>query len=350
MYIPQEKEILLNDVSWTVSRRFDTLVLGSSCRAYELTRGLPSSSVALHRRIFTDRFGEIRSSSAIGSSEEGECYLTSAVVRDTAYNRDTSRIRYFDFCLGNRAQERHYLDGHEEITWREVTIDSVMAGHTWYHLPGNMRGKFGQPLAGWLRWDEDGLHRYDETRGYDSLLLRSDASLGDWCQWGIINDTSSVLEGSLRRRLLKARYDLGVSTEASPGWSVHLLEGVGLTRAEWNAWEWDKEYELLYAEVCGNTWGIPLSVSTPTVLPDDIDFQVYPNPARGTTRFTLRSAGPVPVALYDLLGRRLKELHVFSDGRMASGTIDLQGMQPGVYLITVHSRETFRSVNLIVME
>jgi hypothetical protein len=196
----------------------------------------------------------------------------------------------------------------------------------------------------------DGLHHYDPGRGYDSLLLSSTANIGDWCRWGIIYDTASVLDGNTSRRLLKTGFDMGFVADGSGGWNVHLLEGVGIRFAEWSGWDLIARHELLYAEICGRTWGIPLAVSSPPALPEGIDLQVYPNPARNMAHFTVRASAPVTATLYDLLGRNLRKIHTASDGQIVKGTFDLQGIQPGIYLITIRSRESVQTVKLVVVE
>ncbi|MCB2205820.1 T9SS type A sorting domain-containing protein [bacterium] len=345
-FIPTRDEILLNDVAWTVARRFDTLVLGADCRAYELVRGP-------HSRIITDRFGEIRAFTGSESVDAGECYLTSAVVRDTSFNRDSSRYRYFDLCEGDRMQFKRTFEWSESIDWWEFAADSIISGDTWFLLPQTRLGIFGRPLSGWLRWAEDGLHSYDTQGGADNLILRSDASLGDWCEWGIVYDTSTVIDAGVHRRLLKAAADIGYSTEGAPGWTVYLLAGVGMQLAEWVGWEYKSRFELLYAENCGETWGDLVEIDTELLQPSSLELSVYPNPIPLSQQDVVIvgdgfQAGMAQLCVTDMLGREIQTASISLVGSSVRHQITLNNTSPGLYMVTLHQSSRALHTKLLV--
>jgi hypothetical protein len=79
---------------------------------------------------------------------------------------------------------------------------------------------------------------------------------------------------------------------------------------------------------------------------------VAPNPVTGTStlRFTARESGDVSVALYDMLGRQVKQLH---EGRVSGGqpqqvTLDASGLSSGVYFLRVKGDGFKRSRRIII--
>jgi hypothetical protein len=54
----------------------------------------------------------------------------------------------------------------------------------------------------------------------------------------------------------------------------------------------------------------------------------------------------VTATLYDMLGRDVRTVH----GVQGLGELDLHGIRPGVYLLTVQSHEGMRSAKLVVTE
>ena len=67
---------------------------------------------------------------------------------------------------------------------------------------------------------------------------------------------------------------------------------------------------------------------------------MYPNPVRGTARLqaTLPAAATVRVALYDPMGRRVREYPI---GARAAGTLDMRldvdGLAAGTYVVRVQA-------------
>jgi hypothetical protein len=102
-------------------------------------------------------------------------------------------------------------------------------------------------------------------------------------------------------------------------------------------------YYKFYDIALTSPLGVP---DQPPALPDGIGLQIYPNPARGTAHFSLQSPGPATATLYDMLGRDVRTVH----GVLGHGELDLHGIRPGVFLLTVQSREGVCSVKLVVAE
>jgi hypothetical protein len=69
-----------------------------------------------------------------------------------------------------------------------------------------------------------------------------------------------------------------------------------------------------------------------------------------TLTLTLPSASDVQVALYDVLGRRVR---TFADGRYPAGahvvTVRAAGLAPGLYLVRLHAEGSSRTQRLTVV-
>lgn len=84
---------------------------------------------------------------------------------------------------------------------------------------------------------------------------------------------------------------------------------------------------------------------------DGFTLSVSPNPARGraTVRLALPSAGPLHVALFDMLGRQVATLF---DGAQVAGThevaVETAGLSPGVYVVRAESGDGRASAVLTV--
>ncbi|MBR9975039.1 MAG: T9SS type A sorting domain-containing protein, partial [Bacteroidetes bacterium] len=314
-FIPRDSTVLLNNVAWSVGRRFDTIVLGAQCRAFELRRGE-------YYRVITDRFGEVFCTSAKQLS-----LLHSAVVRDTAYNRDTPAVRWFDLCVGNRYQYR-YFRGWTVMQWTEITADTLIDGERWYLFSGE------GPLLGWFRCDSSGFYRRDTGTGGVELLFSGTLNIGDLCRWGMVRDTiSESVDGTMRRRMDSHEYGFGYSI----GWHVRLLEGIGMQVFEMHSWESDKAYALTYAEVCGMRWGAITGIAgTPEGLPVQPTLSISPHPLRGqgSVSVNLPRSARVRISVFDMLGR---EQLVVGEGEYPAGAstvaLSATGLAPGVYLM-----------------
>ncbi|MFZ1730125.1 MAG: T9SS type A sorting domain-containing protein [Bacteroidota bacterium] len=317
-FIPTESTILLNNVAWSVGRRFDTIVIGARCRAFELRRGD-------FYRVITDRFGEVFCSSA-----KQICLLSSAVVRDTAYNRASPAVRWFDLCVGNRYQYR-YSNGRRTMKWTDITADTLVDGERWYLFSGD------GPLTGWYRSDSSGFYRRDMTSGGIEPLFSGSMNIGDLCRWGMVSDTTSVnVDGIMRRRLDSYEPDFGYMS----GWHVRLLEGIGMQDLEMHGWESSKDYELVYADVCGLQWGAILGIGeAPVTLPAQPTLTISPQPLRGQgiAYIVLPRPARVRITVHDMLGR---ERFLVGEGEIPAGTstfaLSTTELDPGLYFICLH--------------
>lgn len=318
-FIPSESTVLLNNVAWSVGRRFDTIVIGAQCRAFELRRGD-------YYRVITDRFGEVFCTSA-----SQLCVLHSAVVRDTSFNRQAPTVRWFDLCVGNRYQYRYYNGWSSKMQWTEITADTLVDGERWFLFSGE------GPLLGWFRSDSSGFSRRDMATGGVELLFAGRLNIGDLCRWGMVQDTAAVdVGGRMRRRVDSYEYGYGYWA----GWHVRLLEGIGMQTFEMHAWESDKAYELMYAEICGVTWGSITGIAgTPDGLPVQPTLTVSPQPLRdrGVVSINLPRPSRMRISVFDMLGR---ERLVIAEGEFPAGAstvaLSTSGLAPGLYLMRLH--------------
>jgi hypothetical protein len=335
-FIPIDTTVLLNNVAWSVGRRFDTIVLGAQCRAFELRRGE-------YYRVITDRFGEVFCTSA-----SRICLLSSAVVRDTAYNRASPAVRWFELCVGNRYQYR-YDNGRTQVQWTEITADTLVDGERWYLFSGE------GPLLGWFRCDSSGFYRLDTGTGGVEQLFSGALNIGDLCRWGMVRDTASIsVDGVMRRRVDSYEHGYGYTS----GWHVRLLEGIGILDFEMHAWEYTKDYLLTYAEVCGVRWGSPLGIGErPGEYPTQPTLVVsspYPNPLSRNLRVVtipvqVSANGSVRISLCDCLGR---ELHI-SRQEVQSGRqlirLRIPDLRPGMYVLRVADGSACETTRLVIL-
>jgi hypothetical protein len=86
------------------------------------------------------------------------------------------------------------------------------------------------------------------------------------------------------------------------------------------------------------------------VLPQTGSIRTYPQPARDELHFVVDGAVPEAsrAQLYDLLGRRVAEAPLLYNGRNAHGSMKLQGIVPGLYILTVPVPEGVRTTKVLV--
>jgi hypothetical protein len=85
-------------------------------------------------------------------------------------------------------------------------------------------------------------------------------------------------------------------------------------------------------------------------VPRDYSLQVFPQPARDELRFVFEGAEDATVMLCDLLGRRLRELPVRSNGRSAHGRIGLTDIPPGIYVLVAQTQSQLHTRKVIVTQ
>ena len=86
------------------------------------------------------------------------------------------------------------------------------------------------------------------------------------------------------------------------------------------------------------------------VLPQTETIRTYPQPVRDEFCFVVE--GTVPEAsraqLYDLLGRRVAEAPLLYKGRNDNGSMQIQGLVPGMYILTVPGPDGVRTAKVLV--
>jgi|GEM_PF-2665956 len=325
-YVPRGPEVLLNNAVWSVTRVMDTTVFDTGTRAFLLERGGI-------RRIITERFGEIEARMPGG---EQWFRLSSAIINDTGYNRDTRRRIWLPLCVGNTWQYHHVkkqwwpVDEYVSMT---VTRDSMFAGHIWYRIEGS------GPFSGWFRCDSSGVYRWNSES--ETRIIAGDASLGSITRYPlIVGDTSRVsFMGRERDQIVEA-------SRGGPDYGrwVHWADGFGLFRDyEWGFVSRDDNYDLVYARVCGETWGTPVGVEATEQLPLSPSIRdVYPHPIgnTATVSFSLSEARPVRVAILDPLGRHRAIVidRVFSPG-LHTESLEMHSLPPGAYILILSTPE-----------
>lgn len=99
------------------------------------------------------------------------------------------------------------------------------------------------------------------------------------------------------------------------------------------------EGRLVYARVGGEIFGAPVvaNESIPDAAPSALAVAAFPNPSRGRVRVSVAGTvtGPVELALYDMLGRR-----VWTDrsGPADGAVLDMGSLPHGVYVLRVRDR------------
>ena len=93
-----------------------------------------------------------------------------------------------------------------------------------------------------------------------------------------------------------------------------------------------------------------LALERPTVMPN-------PFHGRGTLELTLARRGPLRVALYDVNGRRVRNVHEHADAAAGSHRFDLDGrndrgerLGPGVFFYRIESPDGVRQGRFVVLE
>ncbi len=95
----------------------------------------------------------------------------------------------------------------------------------------------------------------------------------------------------------------------------------------------------------------PVSVEL-LAVPDNVPgmLRVLNNPARNELRFVMEGAVPEEsrAQLYDLLGRRVAEAPLLYNGRRAHGSMQIQGLAPGMYMLTIPGPDGVRTAKVLV--
>jgi hypothetical protein len=80
--------------------------------------------------------------------------------------------------------------------------------------------------------------------------------------------------------------------------------------------------------------------------------RILNNPARNELRFMVEGAVPEAsrAQLYDLLGRRVAEAPLLFNGRNAHGSMRIQGLTPGMYMLTIPGLQGVRIAKVLVVK
>ncbi len=325
-FIPVNQQVELNDETWDVVRIMDTVILNTATRAFVLERdGL--------QRIITERFGETAMRMTDG---EMKLSLSSAVIRDTSYNRDTTQRIYMPLCIGNRyVYHRYFDDVLIEETLTEVVGDTIIEGDTYYHLVGN------GPLVGWFRCDPEGLYRRETST--TQLVIQGDASLGSRTTNGMISDTGSVSPFPNQER----SYYYASDGYYIPHYVNNRIWLAGLGLQSQRIWDYaigEDKYTFIWGVICGEEYGVIVSAEDDAILPASTSItSIHPHPLRehGTVSFSLPQPDHIRLTVHDLLGRRILTL---SDSHMPAGShqavIDASSLRPGIYFCILRTSVT----------
>ncbi|TMI89255.1 MAG: T9SS type A sorting domain-containing protein, partial [Bacteroidetes bacterium] len=83
----------------------------------------------------------------------------------------------------------------------------------------------------------------------------------------------------------------------------------------------------------------------------DIQWQVYPNPSNGEYKFlyNLAQNESMSIKIYDVNGRRVKEMKLIGNGYVERTIIDLRSVKfpPGIYLLSAEAGEKKLRLKLI---
>lgn len=320
-FVPRGHVTLNGDI-WNVPRLLDTTVLGVQTHGFELERnGL--------RRIVTERFGEtvmIWNGNVIMA-------LSSAVVRDTAFNRNAVRRNYLPLCGGNRYVYHYFYGGHfqnEQLT--RVTETTKIDGSTWHHLEGE------GPLLGWFRSDTSGVFTYED--GQERLLIASDVSLGSRYGLSMIIDTGMTMP--FPNELDSFFQVQTLAFDSDYRFYNNWLADFGLYQDDaQSVWSDSRRYTFIWGVICGKELGVIVDVDrTQSAAVSATMDDIFPNPASQlvTAAFTLPRAMEAEFLLTDMLGRNVRRLDAaeYPAGSHRS-MLSLEGLPPGLYLLTLRT-------------
>ncbi len=335
-FIPQGDHIIMNGETWNIPRRLDTTVLGALTRGFEMERG------GL-RRIITERFGE---TAVLDRDGNAKMVLTSAVIRDTVFNRDTAWRNYLPLCVGNRYVYFRYVESaFQEEVETEVTETSEMDGRTWFHLEG--RG----PLIGWFRSDSTGVYQY--LNGQSTMHIPGNAALGIRTRIGMIADTDTVTPWPEAGLSFFRVYDWIFDQDFTQ--SRYWLADFGIF--EQYRWGYDagsEEYDYIFGVICGEVIGRVVDVDPAHSSPESTSIDdIFPNPASNlaTAAFTLPHATQAEFVLTDMLGRRVRQLGAAEyPAGSHRATVRLEGLRPGLYLLTLRTPSVTATRRVVVAQ
>ncbi len=240
--------------------------------------------------------------------------------------------------------------GYETI---EVFGDTLINNHIYYKL--NSNNLFGNK---WIRIDSlsGQILEYDSYSGGEykyNNLFSSDLTYDYYLPWGqVYNVTVSdtLLWGKRRLKKDFVFYSLDIQTQ-------DYVQGIGIT-FQANSFDFGSSTSKLQGCVInGIVYGDTLTVG---VKEDDLTlpkeyklYQNYPNPFNPTTtiQYNLSKAGKVELAVYDLLGRKVKTLaNEFKPQGFYNVEFNADKLPSGVYIYRIVTSDFSASRKMILLK
>lgn len=345
-YIPMGDSVRISNTMWHVAARFDTTIFSKRVRAFSLQK---DEQWYEQRLTIADRFGVVSETGRYGTFT-----LHSAVINGVKYNRDTVRRRIFPLREGSiyaYARIGRELNPPVRDTVRtSITRDTIVDGNRflWFELPPfrTSSGYSISDMQGWFRETEDGLLSVDSV-----IVIPAAMDIGDATPMG------GVVTEIFRREYYGVMKNVYVGRDIAPE-CFHtdtLVEGIGPVCCSFGGFtDWPRTWYLVGGIICGEPWGIPLTVSETPIHPEQPAMQLYPNPApAGTDFINIRivgvESGTGRLSVYDLLGRELRNQFVNCDPTENEYTVPLDYLPAGMYVVRIRSGGQTMSKNLLLL-
>ena len=244
-----------------------------------------------------------------------------------------------------KADSTSWISWHRELeyTMKDLAYVKNVNGinYLYFAFAFDDPGFFYPNLVGTLRESDGQLWiTYTNDPGNEYLIMDMNLEVGDEFVFDSFNYTGTVVE---------TRYENGrkiiVFDRPSYNWyrePIMFIEGVGRNIMSWEQYgDWDYSYqsckydsqELVYSTQ--NTHFRDCEIITDFTyehLGDNQGIEVYPNPIKNTVNIAFPDgAGCQSVEIYAIDGRLVKQ-HGFN-----LGTIDVSGLNSGVYVMKVRS-------------
>ena len=279
-----------------------------------------------------------------------------AVLPASAQTPDTTGAwRYFPLALGN-VWEYEVARGSDLLALRRhaVTADTVVDGERFFRIEWTETDRAGRPVAD----ARVSLARFDTTLGG----LRSIAAEGDLLD-NVVYECGALgapfgtdpYEDGLIECVLGPSYGPGAGVTVGGGYGRTVEVGGDVVRTSVKAVDTQGAGEALtwyaagvgylgyvargagrltlrYARVGGVEVGTPFPVSSAAPPPPPLGLRAYPNPASHVLTVEVAATGAGRVAVYDVLGRRVRTV---CDGACGPGAfaVDVAGLPPAVYVV-----------------
>jgi hypothetical protein len=338
-----------------VLRRYSLSIFGVAVQAFDVRL---EEYPGVSDLVVADRFGLIAALVKEGDASKWEWRMLNATINGVEYNGESRSFEYLPICAGDVRHYRYSMFvtqdparsfGRNEI--EKIGQDTLVGGLSYFTVRNPV-------LMGSLyRSAPEGVH-VAVGNGSENFFLPSNATIGTVAGHYVVSDTSTVLfSGRMRHRLVLSFEGWDVEN------SLEWMEGIGLVRSESRSYFGDIESEqLVYASLCGEEHGIPLSTGNQT--PAQTDFarfeDLFPNPVHCGARsdfhivVSASSAVHVQLTLHDVLGRRLATI---ANATLTPGSHTLlydghgKGTEfpPGLYWLRLQTPSSVQAKNLLII-